>query len=265
MNSFSIWNGSQNCYIDKKNITQNGSFYIGNFGGCSSSGAFTNEDGLMYMESPNNWRFAVIMDAHATYESIILMSELLIENTKAIWDICNEDLSVAIPELNNFITSIIIGKEAYDKSKSVKGETAVLFCFEKDGYLWWLSVGDNSLYVFHKEYNELGQYRLNQRVFYQWYGEKNSLALEVPCYSSGTIQLRKGKSTIVMLTDGVLEIKNRLYEDSSVLSEVFENNHMSAAIDNILTEVETQKGRDSATVIAWTTCSTKEVLRPTKL
>ncbi len=219
----------------------------------------------MILESSNDWRLAVIMDAHATNESVITMTELVEDNTDKIHRICDSEVNIAIPELQEFITRLVTSKIAVSKSKEVKGETAALFCFEKNGYLWWLSIGDNSLYVLHKEFNELGQFRLNQRIFYQWYGEKNSLSLQVPCYTSGIIQLREGNSIIIMLTDGVLEIKNRVYEDESELAKVFESKDLSVSIREMLTEVKRQKGRDSATVIAWNTVSTNEVLRPTRL
>ena len=49
--------------------------------------------------------------------------------------------------------------------KRIKGETACLLCVRKENYIWWLSIGDCLVYVFHEELHKLGQYALNQRHF----------------------------------------------------------------------------------------------------
>lgn len=146
---------------------------------------------------------------------------------------------------------MILSEVFLEKLKHIRGETAALFCLQKEEYLWWLSIGDNSLYIFHKEFNELGQYRLNQRIFYQWVGEKNSLDLKVPCYTTGTIQLRQGHSRILLLTDGVLEIEGRPFENNERLAFEFNTKGKENAVKSILKEVETRKGRDSATMLTW--------------
>lgn len=38
-----------------------------------------------------------------------------------------------------------------------RGETACLVCYQHGGYLMWLSVGDNQLYLLHPELQRLGQ------------------------------------------------------------------------------------------------------------
>ena len=49
--------------------------------------------------------------------------------------------------------------------QKIKGETACLLCVRKENYIWWLSIGDCLVYVFHEELHKLGQYALNQRHF----------------------------------------------------------------------------------------------------
>lgn len=89
--------------------------------------------------------------------------------------------------------------------------------------------------------------------------------LTVSCYSKGTIQLRKGKTILVMLTDGVLEIDGRPFEDNEKLNQYFQGSSLEDAIDNILNEVKFLKGKDNASVIAWAYDNPIDGLRPTRL
>lgn len=41
------------------------------------------------------------------------------------------------------------------KSVKIKGETACLLCVRKENYIWWLSIGDCLVYVFHEELHKL--------------------------------------------------------------------------------------------------------------
>ena len=50
-------------------------------------------------------------------------------------------------------------------AKRIQGETACLLCVRKENYIWWISIGDCLVYVFHEELHKLGQYALNQRHF----------------------------------------------------------------------------------------------------
>lgn len=60
----------------------------------------------------------------------------------------------------------------------------------------------------------LGQYRLNQRSFYEWFARADSLRLEVPCYASGVHPLRPGCSRIALATNGPCEFGDRPYSDA---------------------------------------------------
>lgn len=255
-----LWNGSLGLYLDEINTMCTNSVVCGMFGGSTKSGATFNEDGFFILET-EKWRFVTLFDAHATFDSVTVLTNALSQNEERLRDICNQNIDEAIEPLQAFILTVL--KET--STDGVRGETAVLFCFEKAGFLWWLSVGDNSLYLLHKEFNELGQYRLNQRVFYQWFGEQNAMKLSPACYASGTIQLRMGQSTIVMLTDGVLEVSGRPYENSAYLASKFAEGSLEEGIIHVLEEVQSLDGRDSATIIAFHTSCPRDGLRPTRL
>ena len=48
-----------------------------------------------------------------------------------------------------------------NECKKVRGEASCLICVQREQFLWWFSVGDNLVYVFHPEFAELGQCSIN--------------------------------------------------------------------------------------------------------
>lgn len=146
------------------------------------------------------------------------------------------------------------------KTQDLLGETAAMFVYQREGYLSWISVGDNSLYLFHPEWMALGQYRLNQRIFYQWVGKANSIQLDVPCYERGTIELRAGMNRILMITDGILEIQGRPFEDHEHLYQTL----IHGGPEALLEEVLRRHGRDNASLVTWTVDNPRQPLRPTR-
>jgi len=228
------WNGSKSNDIDRIIIEKVDHVTSGRYGGSSQSGAYKNEDGYIILKE-DTYVFSVLFDAHTSNDSVLLVSQVLTSHMDEIKAICSSDQN-EFSSLQSKILDLLMSPDMTNHAKTLKGETAILFCLQKDDYLWWLSIGDNSLYLYHEEYKALGQYRLNQRVFYQWFGKANSLGLKRPCYSSGSIQLRLGLNKIVMLTDGVLEIDQRPFEDNEYLYKAFENNN-EVALENILGQV----------------------------
>lgn len=265
MEKILVWNGSIDASIDKVKSMALDHVGVGIFGGASSEGTLKNEDGLIVMTGDDGSVFSVLFDAHATNASVLYLTHEILLKKDLIFKYLNYNTALAIGEIEKFFESWLKSETTLRELKALQGETAFLICLQKGAYLWWLSVGDNSLYALHKEFSELGQYRLNQRVFYQWLGEKNSMDLTVQCYSKGTIQLRQGKTIFVMLTDGVLEIEGRPFEDNETLNRYFQDLNIEDAIEKILSEVEILKGRDNASMIAWAYDNPYDGLRPTRL
>jgi hypothetical protein len=133
------------------------------------------------------------------------------------------------------------------------GETSCLITARKDRFIWWLSIGDCSLYLLHPELARYGQFALNQRSYYEWVGSANSFSLPVACFTSGVRELRRGKNMILLATDGVLEVGNRQFEDPKNLYSVFSAHNLDPkiSIDNVLGHIHTENGIDSATMIGW--------------
>lgn len=262
MEKLLVWNGSIDASIDKVQSMSLEHVALGIFGG---EGNDKNEDGMIVMVGEDGSVFSVLFDAHATNSSVLYLTHEIIMKKDLIFKYLNCDTSQAIGQIEDLMENWLKSEPTLSALNALTGETAFLVCLQKGGYLWWLSVGDNSLYALHKEFSELGQYRLNQRVFYQWLGEKNAMDLAVPCYSKGTIQLRQGKTILVMLTDGVLEIDGRPFEENEKLNQYFLDFSLEEAIQNILNEVKLLKGSDNASVIAWAYDNPMDGLRPTRL
>lgn len=127
----------------------------------------------------------------------------------------------------------------------------------KGRYLWWLNIGDCTLYLLNEEYARLGQYAVNQRSFFEWVGEVNTFDQTVPCYSTGVKPLREGRNVILAVTDGILEFGEHPFETPEVLyNSVFSSEDIQKQVRDVLGIVHSSKGADSATIIAWNqTCN----------
>lgn len=257
---YKLWHGNDNKYIDEIHIEAFYDMTIGLYGGYN---AVKNEDGYLVMAMEDGSKFSVLFDAHTTNESVVYVIETLEKKLNDIHKICCLPINQCFERLQSYLLDILTSDEMTHELQKRQGETAVLFCFQKDQFIWWLSIGDNSLYVFHKEFNELGQYRLNQRTFYQWIGKQNALNLQVPCYTSGTLQLREGDNRILMLTDGVLEIEERPFENDKTLETAFRGS-LYEGTKTVLEEVRTRKGKDNATMMTWTVRCDHQPLRPSR-
>lgn len=254
-----IWHGDYHKHLDEINIQTNKKVAYGCFGGATASGQTINEDGLFIAEDDYGV-LAVLLDAHTTNESAVLILDAIQENLEGIKYLMSKADSMQL--ISKYFMDWIHDPTFIKATKTVKGETAFLVVYQKNNYLWWLSVGDNSLYLLHPEFETLGQIRVNQRVFFQWIGNKNSIDLEMPCYTQGTIELRQGRNDVVMLTDGNLECEGAMYNDPKRIYQCFYN--QEKGIETILNHVKKVNGKDSATVITWSYNNEIDGLRPSR-
>ncbi|HFT2184284.1 TPA: PP2C family serine/threonine-protein phosphatase [Bacillus cereus] len=246
------WVGSREMCLDEISVKQYGDIVLGAYGGNISAGAKKNEDSALVW-SNGDWEFAAILDGHNSAESVDLVVNTIEKEYENIKVILNESINTVFQSIENHILTIFQSSSFKEKCKKIKGETACLLCVRKENYIWWLSIGDGLVYVFHEELHKFGQYALNQRHFYEWIGNVNTFDLPVPCYSSGIRELRTGKNRIVMVTDGVLECGERRYETPVNLYNAMNRNDktLKENIHNVLEHVHHQLGRDSATIISW--------------
>lgn len=258
------WNGEVEKYIDSIGIREIEDIWIGNFGGSSSKGTVKNEDGAIIYRLQNQGVLAIIFDAHTSSDSVIELQKLIIELNEDIYRIGNMKDYSSLIEMKKLMEEFISSNSSNEQMKCCTGETAVLFTYQYEEYVWWLSIGDNQLYIFHEEFNSLGQYNINSRIFYQWIGRMNSINLKVPCYSTGTIELREGSSRIILLTDGILEIDKRPLENNEVLKKYICEDKLDKGIKNTLELVKRSEGKDNATIIGWDYTSFEKGLRPSR-
>jgi len=263
------WLGSENMHLDKAYTQNCGDVFIGCYGGNTSAGGDKNEDGCFVLcDREERWRFSMLLDSHTTNESAKLVLNTVENKKSQLVELLNLPLENVFSKLQNFFVDIFSSEEFKAECKKIKGKAACLICVQKDQFLWWLSIGDNLVFLFHPELAELGQFSLNQRQFYEWVGYENSFNLQVPCYSSGVRQLREGINYVFLLTDGVLECGKRPFENSQYLYETLTSKEFTKTSDikenilKVLNVVHQEKGRDSATIVGWSCVNNNKALRP---
>ncbi|MEG2290366.1 MAG: PP2C family serine/threonine-protein phosphatase [Clostridium sp.] len=259
------WVGNEDMSLDKHTIRMCGDITLGYYGGNTGSGAYKNEDGaLILCNSDNSWKFALLLDAHATSESANLILETIKKEQHNLEEVLNMPIKNIFISLHKFFLNMFDSKDFKDKCNCINGETACLIVVQKEQYLWWMSIGDNLVYLFHPELAELNQFALNQRQFYEWIGKVNTFNLDVPCYTTGTRLLREGQNYIYLITDGVLECGDRPFENSNHLCKILTSDiNMSENILKVFKEVERQKGRDSSTIVGWSYFNNYKAPKPT--
>lgn len=253
------WSGSNFTYLDTPDVTACEHAVVGRYGGTVSSGAHKNEDAaLVWAANDGAWVFAALLDAHGSSESADLVLDRVAECEGEVARLLNcRTATVAPPlsDLTRLMNEHLSDENFRRKCASIRGETALLLCAQKGAYLWWLSIGDIPVYVFHSDFVQMGQFALNQRMFFEWVGQVNTFALPVPCYATGVRQLRAGRNVILMATDGLLQCGTHRYENPRALYDLFGphlgQKDVSAAAHSALETVQVEQGRDSATMITW--------------
>ena len=210
-----VWRGSAEPCLDRPELTALGRVSVGRYGGNSGFGAHKNEDAALVW-SGADWVFAVILDAHAGSASADAVLELFEAGRGGLAALLGQSEPAHMLEVQAAAARLLL--TGGDRMAQVRGETACLVCYQQGGYLMWLSIGDNQLYLLHPELQRLGQFTLTVRNYFEWIGERNSLALEVPCFATGIRQLRRGINTIALVTDGLLEAGDRVFDEPARVS-----------------------------------------------
>ncbi|ASV68676.1 protein phosphatase 2C domain-containing protein [Cytobacillus kochii] len=263
MKEFS-WVGSQEDFVDRQNITYVNHIIVGRYGGNSNAGQYKNEDGcLVWLNEKEDWEFVIVLDAHNTAESAEKVLGLFEDGKAQIKPL----LSMAASQktfkmLEENIISMFQSKKFLSICQKTQGETACLIVVRKDKYIWWFSVGDCVLYLFHPELSSLGQYQLNQRQFYEWIGQVNTFEQEVPCYSVGIRELRQGENHLLLTTDGLLECPNEPYSNPQNIYHAFASSKEEESMKTLFRCIEENNVRDNTTIISWKTSILKKVTLP---
>jgi len=246
------WVGSQENFVDEINIHKISHIVLGRFGGNSSAGQYKNEDGcIVWVNGDLNCEFVVLLDAHQTAES----GELVVSTIQSL----KEDIKIMLTYsprksfdcLYKLLLSTFESKSFKEACKKVHGETAFLCVVRMDKFLWWFSVGDCILYLNHPELSELNEYQQNHRSFYEWIGKVNTFELEVPCFSIGTKELRKGRNHIFLTTDGLVECPNVDFVNPKKIFYSIEGFTNEEVVRKLLKEIQYNRVRDSTTIVSW--------------
>lgn len=247
------WVGSDESFLDRPALAECGSIIIGRYGGRISSGAGANEDGaLVWCEATGAWEFAALLDAHYSAESAELILATLEAERPRLLAALALPVERAFDALQAALLAIFSDAAFRARCREVSGEASCLIVARKGAYLWWFSVGDCLAYFLHPEVARLGEYLLNQRVFFQWIGQHNTFDEPVPCYATGTQRIYTGDALIALSTDGVFESIPVFYDEPAQLLWLLDAaDHLAQGVMRILEGVHNAQGRDSATLIAW--------------
>lgn len=258
------WLGSDEAHLDKPGVYTCGRVVVGLYGGNTEAGASANEDAaLVLCQGHADWELAVVVDAHYSSDSARLILDALAGERERIVECMAQPVAVAFGMLERRILDLFASGEFRARCRQVVGEASCLVAARKDRFVWWLSVGDCVAYALHRALAGPGQFALNQRSFFEWIGHHNTFDLAVPCYTRGVKELRAGRTVLVLTTDGLLECGNRPFEDPRYLYYGFTYGTDSDLADNVLNALGTvhgERGKDSATVIAWSYSFGQEAL-----
>ncbi len=261
------WVGSEKAFIDEicvKYIKEE--FCVGISGGTSRAGQMKNEDGcLVWLDSCNEWEFAVILDAHDTAESAELVLSTFKADKNKYLNLFKLEPAEAFNSIQSMVLSTFTSEEFKNACKSICGETSCLIVFRKQNYLWWLSIGDCILYLHHNQLARLGEYQQNHRSFFEWIGQNSTFNKSIPCYSTGRKELRNGSNHIFLTTDGLVECSKLGFDNPMNIFKVTEDkSHQNALID-ILNNLKDNKVRDNTTILSWEVINQNEDTKPSDI
>jgi hypothetical protein len=261
------WLGAVAPCLDTPTIAACGPAVIGQYGGHSGAGATKNEDGALVWAAGGggsaDWELALVLDAHATAESAALVLDAVEAEYEAIAAILAGSVEGFASKLERRFVGLFGSAGFRARCAQVQGETACLIVVRQGRFLWWFSVGDCVLYLFHPDLARLGQYALNQRQFFEWLGRVHTFDLPAPCYSSGTRELRTGHNVILLTTDGLLECGAQPFADPVKLAALFTGtDDIDTSVHDALAQVHDERGADSATLIAWRYDNREEAAQP---
>lgn len=248
------WVGSEEHFVDQLDVWKMRKIIVGRFGGNSSAGQTKNEDACLAWEhAEEDWELVMIMDAHNTAESAEVVMEQFLAHQEEIKSFLFMDVSFEFfQSLEALLLRIFRQTDFLATCREIQGETACLIAIRKGKHLYWFSVGDCLLYLYHPELAAMGQHQLNQRHFYEWIGQKNSFDQTVPSFSSGLRELRRGQNHILLATDGLTECPGVPYSEPMKIFKEFENFSQEKGIQNLLETVQQKEVRDSVTLVSWT-------------
>ncbi|WP_110518834.1 protein phosphatase 2C domain-containing protein [Herpetosiphon llansteffanensis] len=248
------WLGHNQPHLDTMFVHDLGSMVFASFGGVTAQGAHKNEDAAaIFIDPAGAWELALVIDAHHSAQSAQLILQTVVEAESQLRDCLNQPLNQAFFSLDRALLDLFRSNSFRAQAATIQGEASCLFVARKDEYVWYWAVGDCIGYIFHPSIARLGEMQLNQRRFYEWIGNVNTWDGVLPSYSTGIRLLQPGLTTLMLTTDGLLECGKRPFEQPTTLYNTvcWQHQTLPRAARALLERVQTEGGRDSATVILW--------------
>jgi hypothetical protein len=255
------WSGGTAPYLERPVVDRLRRVALGRYGGAGGK----NEDGALVW-SGDDWTFAVILDGHRGSTSVDATLDLFTAAEPQLLPLCEAGTPSAIPALQQALIALLTSEAARERMSRVMGETACLVAYQWRQHLLWLSIGDNTLYLLHPELARLGQFTLTARNYFEWIGERSSLTGTPAYFSTGIRQLRQGRNTIVLVTDGIEEMPSRPFEPPSAFAAAFNAGpDPAAAMEAMLAHGVSKGVRDSCTMIGWIADNPEPALMPSDM
>ncbi|WP_049693815.1 protein phosphatase 2C domain-containing protein [Planococcus versutus] len=248
-----MWVGSENPFIDRFNVLSVQHIVLGRFGGTAAAGQTKNEDGcLIWVNGEEEWEFVMVLDAHHSAKSAELVIQYMEQNKEILTSLLSGKVSVELFKgVETALLKLLQAESFLAACRDTKGETALLIAVRKGKYLYWFSVGDCLLYVFHPELAAFGQYQINQRQFYEWIGQVNTFEQLVPCFSSGVRELRQGENQLLLTTDGLVECPGAVFSEPDSIWQQCKDIATTDSVSALLATIQKNHVRDSTTVVSW--------------
>ena len=90
----------------------------------------------------------------------------------------------------------------------------------------------------------------------------NTFDLEVPCYSTGTKELRKGRNHIFLTTDGLVECPNMSFDNPAKIFQSFQQMTHEEGVLYLLEAIQKNGVQDSTTLLSWIVEINEEGMQP---
>ncbi len=246
------WVGCHKNFVDEISTKTVGPIVLGRFGGNSTAGQLKNEDGcVIWTDGEKGYEFAVLLDAHSTADSAELVASEFEKQKEEIKNILRLPVKKSFEELEKRILSLFTDEDFRKRCRELRGETACLIAVRKENFLWWFSIGDCLLHLYHPELAALKEYQQNHRSFFEWVGKVNTFELQVPCYSIGRKELRSGRNHILLTTDGLVECPDGGFNKPETIFESFQQLTNEEGTRKLLTAIKEKNVRDSTTILSW--------------